>query len=349
MKLQILVYMLVALLSGCATNMASVGTFGKAVQSLSDETDKVLSKYVKSCKDQQSLVQWQQKIIDSVDIYWHHQKEKVLERELVKVQQHRELVKVQQHIDKLSALKITLDKANQTFDLECPKQEKSLEVISEMSQVLSEYATALQSLAKDNFVTYNGQLKSLTDELSKATILDKKQTSAVEQLNSLLYNMATKSYRKSKLKEALSPTMGEHFSTLNDGLFSLSESYEGSLQITIALIGGFSSSLSNLMKTGTIPEPLAVSELKHQLEQSENEIKKKLIPALNKYQATLSKQCPKDKEKCKEEQKEPSNFDKAFKEAADSLDSDGKIIADGAIIDFAKSVYDTHKALRDAF
>jgi hypothetical protein len=314
------------LLAACASNLPQVSTFGRATQSLSDQTTSALSRYAGSCREREGLARWQSQVFGSAIQYWQAQSA---------TSAPAARAAAATHLDELVEIKRQTDLNIGAFERDCPRQQAALVVIPKLSLVLAEYARALQALASDNFVSYNGQL-DVADAIGKVAVpgqtplLNAAQMRAVDQLSGLIYTMATQSYRQHKLKEVLGEDVRSSFRALTGLLQSLAGAYRTSLAFERVQLQGFSSDLSKALLNGDLPEPVAVAELKSRLDAQSAALD--AIPgALTAYADSLT------------------HLDAAFLAARESIDHPGALPIARSILDFAKAAYHAEAALQAAF
>lgn len=310
-------------LSGCATNMATVGAFSKSTQELAGQSVDMLSKYAGQCGERLAIVEHERTVLDQADVFWSSSakaKPAEAKQALATIAKARESLKPYD-----AGLKTT-----------CPEQTRKLTAARSIGEVLLNYANGLQALSSDNFVTYNPKLDGIPDSLAKLpgsdgkALLDSAQVGAVRDLAKLVYKIAIMSYRQKQLEQAMGPAQGEQLANVKRSLAYLTSSYLQGLDKEQIELNGLSSDLGALMQAGVLPEPLSVTEVQRQLQMAVADVAKRQ-KAMQAYAEALDK------------------FGAGFDKAALSIRQPPTQDIARDVIDFGKAVYNVQTALDKAF
>jgi len=201
------------------------------------------------------------------------------------------------------------------------------------TKALEAYATALNSVAQDQFVTTDNDAKSLS-----ASIDTVKGTSggavatAVSKIFSLVEEAALSGYRQRKLKDVMTGAPAEAFKTIIGSYTQLVSQYSGALQRRSQDIDIMRLAMSN-PKSGrnyAQMEPLAFAEFSLRLDSVQADIKGKQA-ALQEFKKAVEK------------------LDPAFDAAAKDLTNPSPKDIYDDVRAFASQVKDAHDALKKAF
>ncbi|SMC27273.1 hypothetical protein SAMN02745857_02780 [Andreprevotia lacus DSM 23236] len=323
--LRLLLASLAALLiSGCATNLSAVSTFGNSTEALATQSGEMLQHYAAFCDEVVGHVEQENRILQLTRLYWAAQPASTA---------------------KTDALR-TLDEADEAFSphadtaagrQQCEQDRVRLARAQVFAQALQHYASALGAVASDQFVTYNARFDDLGNHLRGTPLLAGEtpaqinaQVEAVQGLTRLVYDMAVRHYRQTQLASALGDEQEQRIALLLGQLQAITQSYQQSLT-TAALQTRITASFNRrLLHLGTLPEPLAVAEQTRALEVRQKDLEQRAA-ALGKLLAALEQLPP------------------AFTQARDAVQHpDRKDIAK-EVLDFGKAVYKLQRQIGDAF
>lgn len=310
-------------LTGCATNMATVGAFSKSTQELAGQSIDMLTKYAGQCSKRLAIIDHEKAVLDQSDVYW-------------KSVRGVRASDADQSILTIAQARKSLQPYQDGLIANCPGQTAKLTAARSVGDVLLNYGGALQSLSADEFVAYNPKLDEIPSSLAKLPgsagkpLLDEAQIGAVRELTKLMYRVSILSYRQKQLEQAMGPEQRKQILSVTRSLSYLTSSYLEGLEKEKIELGLLSSDLDVLMQRGVLPEPLSVTEVQRQLSVEITDVEKRQ-DAMKAYVVALEK------------------FVGGFDSAAQSIQkpSDKEIAKE--VIEFGKSVYRVQAALDKAF
>jgi hypothetical protein len=318
---------LCVLLPACATNMASVATFGDATASVSQQTTVVLTKMPESCMD---LVGMSSEL--------HEIGISALSRRTAVPANAEAQRAAPSDIDrtKVTQLISALPAQQASLTASCSRLSQLTTAMQGVSGTLAAYATAIKALAQDQFVTYKPEFDSLPKVIGTIpkdathTLLTTEQVTALDGLQKLIYTAAIQSYRQTKLVEVLGGNNETAVVQVVAALRAVAVAYREQLELVQASITANVSAIRGLQGGGFLFEPIAQQEFAIRMN-AQDRVNVARREALDQYVSVLDKVHP------------------AFVKARESVTSAPTKDILLEIKDFAQSAYEVQQKMQKAF
>ncbi|SAL85996.1 hypothetical protein AWB68_07873 [Caballeronia choica] len=316
-------------LSGCATNMTSVATFGDATAAVAQQTTEVLPKMPQNCRELQTLFSEQRAIVSSALTQKDTKNQPVARKAALSAAND-----VNDERGQLDVYVESLASASGTVQGNCKLMDSYAPQLQALSSTLASYASAVKALAQDQYVTYRPEYGALSKSVGSIpvggtkSLLDPKQVDAINGVEALIYKLATQSYRQSKLKEVLDNS--KPVENVIQQLQIVAGLYLVEIQgLAVAQLNA-AGAAKVLQQKQLLFEPIAVQEYVKGL-QAQQSVTKSRASALQEYIQVLSKVGP------------------TLTKARDSINRVPLQDTVREIEEFAHAAYSAQQSLRDAF
>ncbi len=288
----ILPALLVSALAGCANNYTNVRTFAQATTSITQATPVLLADNKLSCVRSQQLAEEVLTVLKNPDATQYAEEYRTI----------------------------------------CDERENKLQPIVELNVVLNNFSTAVESLARDDFVTGKPEADAASNFLSNmgklgAFELSSGQVSAVTGLVQFVTNAMLNSERQGVLGKAFSAENQQNLQSVIAALGKAGDFYINDLRSEKILIGLVSNEIEHKLSAS---ESLAVSEFKLRL-RGQRDLVEARMNAVRQYQQALVK------------------LKDAIAPAAQSINQPDNREILREIKDFARQAYDVNRQFRAAF